>query len=107
MTEIEDIIAERPGLKKVSSFSGINLLDLPKKEQREIIFWILNIELEAREFESDLYCPNCSINLPKRAPFFDWDSYRGEPSYYCTFCDSYFNDLKKGFIKPHEYLIKH
>ncbi len=95
MTTIEEIVMVRPKLKNVSS-SGINLLDLPIKEQRGIILRILSLELEAKEFKSNLYCPNCETNLPKREPFFGWDNDKGEPSYYCTLCDTEFNE----FIKP-------
>ncbi len=51
------------------------------------IFRRVTLEKQAGAEESDVYCPKCSLNLPKRYPFFGWDEEKGKPSYYCPLCD--------------------
>jgi len=60
----------------------------------------LNLELIAQEQDSDLYCPNCRLNLPYTemtlAKSVNWDDigFDGCPavtiSYYCPLCDLFF-----------------
>ncbi|MFH1248722.1 MAG: hypothetical protein V1660_01060 [archaeon] len=61
-----------------------------------MIFRMMMLEKEAKNERSDLYCPKCNTNLPKRPPFLDFsgtDCYiiaQENRNYYCGLCDEYF-----------------